>query len=228
MTHHVDKGVDLVITQGLSALCALQLGDGGKRRGGPAHRLQHYVHGAAIPGTWITDIDPLALQILELLDIALLARHDSEWLRVEAKQATQLGVGSHSRKCAQPTKRGGLTIGLHDRQCYFLIPECLQIGNRAIGGLHRAAQPRFIGTLVDQPADCASCRVVNPCHAAGADGQRRGGQCPRRGHEGTQGHHGQRTRKRITHDHDWSLIGGSIIDTWPFTTTPGEIPSGLA
>src|SRR3546814_4736423 len=73
-----------------SLLGRLQLGRQGEVSLGPAHAVHQHFHGAALDGAGIADVHALALEVLEGLDVGIIARDHGERLGMHREHGEQL------------------------------------------------------------------------------------------------------------------------------------------
>ena len=166
--HH---GVDLVVAQRLGLLGRLELGGEREVVHGPALGVHQHLHGGALAGARVADVDPLALEVVEGLDPGVGARDHGERLGMDREHRAQVLVRALALELlALALERLVLDVALHDAHVELALADGVDVVDRAAGALDRAADAVILAVLVDQPADRAAGRVVDPGDAAGADG----------------------------------------------------------
>src|SRR5438046_8545981 len=93
MTDAVKETIDFVVAQRGPVLVRLKLGSQSEVGNLHVHCGKQLIHGGARAGTRIADVEALALEIGEALDVRFLARHDGKWLRMHREHRAQLEIG---------------------------------------------------------------------------------------------------------------------------------------
>ena len=166
----VEEAVDLAVAQRRAVLVGLELGGQREVAQLPAHRGEQLLHRRARARAGVADVEALALEVGEGLDVGFLARQHGERLGVHREHRAQVAVGAGVLELAQALGGVVLHVGLREAQVELAGLDGVDVEHRAAGGLHRAADAVLGAVLVDQAADRAAGRVVDAGDAAGADG----------------------------------------------------------
>ncbi len=195
MADAVEEAVDLAVAQRRPVLVGLELRGEREVRQLPAHRAEQLLHRGAGARARVADVEALALEVVEALDVGFLAREHREGLRVQRHHRAQL-LERPVLELALALGRVVLHIGLRDAHVELARLDGVDVEHRAAGRLDRAADAVLRAVLVDQAADRAARGVVHAGDAAGADGHelllrlRRGSmdeRCSQRRSDGGEG-----------------------------------------
>jgi hypothetical protein len=170
VAHREDDGVDLVVAERLGLFRRFQLRGQNEIVLAPALGLHQHLHGAALTGTGIADIDPLTLQIVEGLDPRVAARDDRKRLGMDREDRPQVLVGALLLELGGPVVGVILPIGLGDAHVHVAGFDGVQIGDRAAGRGRGALDVVRRLTPVHQLADRLADDVIDAGLAAGSDG----------------------------------------------------------
>ncbi len=120
-------------------------------------------------GTRISNIDPLALQIVEGVDPSILARDHGKQLGVNAEYGAQVIPRTLVRKGTHAVKGVVLLIGLGHAHVLIARPDGIEVGYRATGGGRRTLESCLAAVTIDQFADGLTDDVVNARLSASAN-----------------------------------------------------------
>ncbi len=166
----VGEAVDLAVAQRRAVLVGLEFG--GEREVGelPVHRGEQLLHRGARAGARVADVEALALEVGERLDVRFLAGDDGDRLGVQREHGALLGprAGILERRVA--LHRVVLDVGLREAHVELAGADGVGVEHRGAGRLDRAADAVLGTVLVDEAADRAAGRVVDAGDATGADG----------------------------------------------------------
>jgi len=170
VAHRVEEAVDLAVAQCRAVLVGLQLG--GEREVGelPLHLGEDLLHRGARARARVADVELLALEVGEGLDVGLLARDDGEGLGVQRHDGAQVSEGARVLELLRPGDRVVHHVGLGDAEVELAGLDRVDVEHRPAGGFHGAADAVLGAVLVHEAADGAAGCVVDAGDAAGADG----------------------------------------------------------
>src|SRR5690606_23187954 len=127
------------------------------------------LHRGARAGAGVADVEPLALEVVEALDVRLLPGNDGERLRMHGEDRAQRLVGLGIRELPLAVIGVVLHVRLHHAEIEFAGANGVDVEHRAAGRFHRAADAVLLAGGVDQPADGTARGVVHAGDATGAD-----------------------------------------------------------
>ena len=174
MADGVEIGVDAAVLQHAGGLGGLDPLDLEVLVGVDAGGLEQ-VHGIdPLTGAGGADIDDLALEVGDAVDVLVGRGQDGHRLGMDGEHGAQLLL-----RLAFPLALAvvglALEIRLHYPQLDVAVHQGVDVEDRAARRFDRHAQVVFAALLVDQLADGAAGGVVDPGHPAGADGHEAGG-----------------------------------------------------
>jgi len=172
MTGHHKRGIQRAIAQPFQRFAVRFDLIGDKLPGLPSHGRHQGLAGDLLTGAAVARIDLFPLDICQGGDAAIGGGQQGQRLLIEAKQTAQLIVGTLPAEGAGAVQGVVQYIGLHQRQLYVPLAQCLEVGHRATGALHGAAVSMEGIAGIEHPADGATGRVVDPIERARSDGQR--------------------------------------------------------
>ncbi len=164
-------GVDLVVAQRLALLAGGPFCCGSQIAPPPAKRSFDDVPGSTRTGARIADIVPLALDVANVPDAAVLARNQRHRLGMNRKNASQILIGTVLAEILGAAVIGViLNVRLDHGKIQLAVPDVLNVEDRALRRFDIATYAMGFSGFVDQAADGAAGRIVDSVHPAGADG----------------------------------------------------------
>src|SRR5690606_21284087 len=168
MTVEIGPGVDVVVAQGAGLLGRLEFCSEGEDRLVPAHDLHDLFQRVTLAGTGIADLHPLALEIVEALDIGIAAREYGEDLTLQGENGAQIIHRPFFLERRQTFHRLVLMVGLHHAEVELAAAQTVDVGHAAATG--RSIALDVLGVAVDEAADRLPRHVINARLTTGTDG----------------------------------------------------------
>ncbi len=168
VTDEVGHGIDVVVAQCAGLLSRLQLGGQGEHRLVPALDLHDLFEGVALTGTGVADVDALALEVIEPLDVGAATGQYGEDFALQGEHRADVVhlpfflEGCDAFHCLV------LVVGLHDAEVEFATAQTVDVGHAAAAG--RGVALDVFRIAVDEAADRLPGYVVNAGLPARADG----------------------------------------------------------
>jgi hypothetical protein len=168
MTDEIGHGIDVVVAQGAGLLGRLELRGEGEDRLVPALFLHDFFEGVTLTGTGVADVDPLALEVVQALDIGVAARQHGEDLTLQREDSADVIHLAFALEWLQTFHGLVLMVRLHDAEVEFAAAQTIDVGYAAAAGGCVALE--VFSVAVDEATDRLPGDIVNACLATGADG----------------------------------------------------------
>ena len=196
MTDQPEVGIDLVVAERLAGFGRLELGGQLEVVAAPAQGRLHDLPGSARAGAGVADIEALALDVIDVLDVGIAPRQHGHRLgmnREDGPQVLELALVLELRGAVVGVV---LPIGLGDAELELATANGVDVVDRATGRFDGTANAVLFAVLVDQTADGAAGGIVHTRDTTGADGDEAllGGRCRLRGRKAKTRHQGERCR----------------------------------
>src|SRR5690606_38062982 len=129
MAGHVDHGIDIVVAQRSGLFGGGQLRCQRKVADGPAQRVHHHIHGVPLTGAGVADIEAFALEVLDVFDVGIGARHDRQRLAVQREHGAHVGEGARIGKVLHAFVGLVLDIRLHYAHVHLTAADGIHVGD---------------------------------------------------------------------------------------------------
>jgi hypothetical protein len=170
MADHVDHGIDVVVGECRGLFGGIELGGQREGAGIPAHGVHHHVHGVALAGAGVADVDTLAGEVADMLDAGVGTCHHGQRLGCMVKTARISSHGTVGLEVGHAMVGTELDVGLHHAHVELAGLHAVDVGHGAAGGGGVTAYVVLVAAAVHHAADGLADDIVDAGLAAGTDG----------------------------------------------------------